>query len=92
VLAIGFVPDGRDFDTGLRGLNARGKLRLCLVGETVAHTDRESRKLPAHAFTHLLFIDALVQPLLQPSQHIHNNGFAQILLKKLLPARVKRYI
>ena len=45
VLAIGLVPDRHDLDSGALRLDACGKLRLCLVGETVAYTYRKPRKL-----------------------------------------------
>ncbi len=45
VLAIGLVPDGHDFDSGALRLNACGKLRLRLVGETVADPYRKPWKL-----------------------------------------------
>lgn len=39
VLAIGFVPDGRDVDAGIAGVDDGLKLRLALSGEAVAHAE-----------------------------------------------------
>jgi hypothetical protein len=41
VLAVGFVPDGNDFDAVVRGLDAGLELGFRLMSEAVAHADGE---------------------------------------------------
>jgi len=51
LLAVGFIPDGNDFQTGILRLNACSKLRFGLVGEPIAYPYGKPRKL-CHQLIH----------------------------------------